>query len=344
MANKEHLATLKQGVEVWNQWRKENPDLQPDLSGANLNGANLSVADLRRANLRRVYLSGADLSGANLSGADLNGADLGDADLFKADLSGAHLSGADLSMAGLSGANLSVASLLFTNLIDADLENTVFEGAVFGKTIFGNVDLSQTKGLEKCIHQGPSIIDHETLMKSGNLPDSFLRGCGLPDVLINFLPTLRDEPPIQFYSFFISYSHKDDEFARRLHADLQDNGVRCWFAPEDLKIGQKTRRWIDDSIRVMDKLLLILSENSIASDWVEYEADRALEQERKRGKLVLFPIRLDDSIMEAEGTWSDHIRDRHIGDFKNWKDHDSYQKGFERLLRDMNAEGERSKD
>ncbi|HME00634.1 MAG TPA: toll/interleukin-1 receptor domain-containing protein, partial [Terriglobia bacterium] len=101
--------------------------------------------------------------------------------------------------------------------------------------------------------------------------------------------------PIEFYSCFISYSSRsgqDDEFARRLHADLQQNGVRCWFAPEDLKIGEKFRTRIDESIRVYDKLMVILTEHSILSPWVEEEVEAALEKERKQsGKLVLFPIR-----------------------------------------------------
>ena len=71
MANQEHLDILKQGVEMWNQWRKEHPNIRPnlsnvDLSGANLSGANLSNVDLSSANLRVT-----DLNGANLSGADL---------------------------------------------------------------------------------------------------------------------------------------------------------------------------------------------------------------------------------------------------------------------------------
>ena len=62
MANPEHLKILEQGVEGWNKWRKENPDVRPDLIEANLEGANLSGAHLRVANLE-----GANLSGANLS-------------------------------------------------------------------------------------------------------------------------------------------------------------------------------------------------------------------------------------------------------------------------------------
>ena len=41
MANDEHVALLKKGVAAWNAWRKENPDIRPDLSQANLSGANL---------------------------------------------------------------------------------------------------------------------------------------------------------------------------------------------------------------------------------------------------------------------------------------------------------------
>ena len=91
MANKEHLARLKQGVEVWNQWRRENPDLCPDLSQANLTGAhlveadlsdtNLFWADLAHANLHRADFSRASLFGANLCGANLHNAVLWDADL-----------------------------------------------------------------------------------------------------------------------------------------------------------------------------------------------------------------------------------------------------------------------
>ncbi|WP_300000208.1 pentapeptide repeat-containing protein [Anabaena sp. AL09] len=75
MANPEHLAILKQGVGVWNEWREENPDIIPDLTEADLRGANLSDADLRDANLSNADLSNADLSGI-LCGADLSRADL----------------------------------------------------------------------------------------------------------------------------------------------------------------------------------------------------------------------------------------------------------------------------
>ena len=141
-----------------------------------------------------------------------------------------------------------------------------------------------------------------------------------------------------YIPFFASYSSQADDFAQRLHADLQQKGVRCWFAPEDLKIGDKFRTRIDESIRVYDKLMVILSENSIRSPWVEEEVEAALEKERKQSKLSLFPIRLDDAVMETEQAWAASLRrTRHIGDFRAWKDHDPYQRSFERLLRDLKA-------
>jgi hypothetical protein len=177
------------------------------------------------------------------------------------------------------------------------------------------------------------------LQRSGRLPLAFLRGIGLPDALIEYLPSLLSQP-IQHYSCFISYSSKEEDFARRLHADLQDEGVRCWFAPEDMKIGGKIRDMIEEAIRLRDKVLLVLSEASIISDWVEDEVDKAFEEERQRGKVVLFPVRVDDAaVMETKEAWASKLRrSRNIGDFRAWKDHDAYQKALERVLRDLRVE------
>ena len=117
------------------------------------------------------------------------------------------------------------------------------------------------------------------------------------------------------------------------------NGVRCWYAPEDLKIGDKFRVRIDESIRLYDKLLLILSKHSVRSPWVETEVETAFSKEHKTGKLVLFPVKLDTTVEETEEAWAATIhRTRHIGDFTSWKDHDEYQKGLKRLLRDLKQE------
>jgi hypothetical protein len=206
------------------------------------------------------------------------------------------------------------------------------------ETGLSNVDLSRCKGLESTFHQCPSSIDIRTLQRSGPLPLVFLRGVGLPEALIEYLPSLL-HLSIQLYSCFISYSAKDEEFVRRLHADLQDNGVRCWFAPEDMKIGAKILDTLDQAIRLRDKILLVLSEASIASDWVEDEVTKGFAEERQRGGVVLFPVRLDDAVLATDEAWALKLRDnRNIGDFRHWKDHDAYQKTLARLLRDLRVE------
>jgi hypothetical protein len=85
---------------------------------------------------------------------------------------------------------------------------------------------------------------------------------------------------------------------------------------------------------------LVQSENSIKSTWVEKEVETASEEESTRNKTVLYPLRLDEAVMETDQAWAADIRrTRHIGDFSRWKEHDAYQKAFERLLRDLKAEG-----
>ena len=160
MANPEHLEILKQGVEVWNKWRAENPGAIVDLEGANLTGANLAKANLMRAtlfnadltganltevdfriaDLWRVNLTGANLTKANLLGAFLNGAWLNKATLTKANFGSAVLLGADLTGADLRSANLRGANLTETNLEGANLTNC----SIYGVSAW-NVNLHETK-------------------------------------------------------------------------------------------------------------------------------------------------------------------------------------------------------
>lgn len=331
MANPEHLEILKQGVEVWNQWREAHFDIIPDLSGANLSSMNFSSANLSMANLRDADLTDSDLAEANIWNTWLTRANL-----VRADLSNAHLTDSDLTDANLTG-----ATLYSTDLSNATLRGTKFSNALLSGTIFVQTDLREVLGLETVKHNGPSELGVGTLyLSGGKIPDVFLRGCGVPEDFITYMHSLTAAGQhIRFYSCFISYSSKDQLFADRLYADLQNKGVRCWLASEDLKIGEKIRIGIDESIRFHDKLLLVLSKYSVESDWVEQEVETALARERAEKRTVLFPIRLDDTVMKIETGWPALIRNtRNIGDFRKWKNPESYNKALDRLLRDLKAE------
>ena len=266
----------------------------------------------------RPDLSNANLDHAKLRGADLRGADLMGADLSNAKLNGANFREANLSWAKLNGANFRKASV--------------------GETIFVGTDLSAVKSLEMINHHSMSYVDiHTIYISGGNIPETFLHGIGARGAMIEYMQSLVGKP-IDYYTCFISYSSKDQNFAERLYADLQSKGVRCWFAPEDLKIGEKFWYRIDESIRLYDKLLVVLSDLSVTSVWAENEVMAALEKEHQQQKLVLFPIKLDETVMQTTLPWAANMRrTRHIGDFTCWKSHDEYQKAFNRLLRDLKA-------
>ena len=306
------------GIEEWNGRREVGEEI-PDLSEAKLNGA-------------------------KLIGKQLNGINLSDANLSRADLSGASLFGANLR-----GADLSAATLSGTNLSRADLDGASLYGARCWLTLFADVDLSKARGLDTIIHTGPSAVGVDTLVRSeGKIPSVFLRACGVPDRFIEYLPSLiRSMRPTQVPSCFICYSTKDEEFAKRLHARMVKEELTVWFAPEDIRGGKKLREQIDRAIGLHDRLLLVLSEHSIKSKWVQHEIRRARKTKIKKKRAKLFPIRLVD--FETIGTWewfdSDlaedlaaEIREYFIPDFSNWKDHDSFEVAFDRLLKDLKAD------
>jgi uncharacterized protein YjbI with pentapeptide repeats len=322
-----------------------------DLSSANLSNADLSSANLSRANLYRVNLRHAKLGPIGLKGVELSWADSDRSDFAVtylkafscgADLQSANLRGADLHDANLNGANLNLCDLRDANLSDASLRRANLSNALAMRTVFTNIDLSQTRGLDTMEHQGPSEISISTIYRSqGKIPEAFLRGAGVDDTFIEYIYALIKRP-FEYFTCFISYSSKNQDFAERLHADLQNKGVRCWFAPHDMRTGDKIRERIDETIRLYDKLLLILSERAVASSWVETEVETALEKERQmqeRGnpRTVLFPIRLDNTVLHTTKPWAKEVRRRHITDFTGWKQHDSYRQALEHLLRDLKA-------
>lgn len=376
MAIPQHLDVLKKGVQAWNDWRSKNPDDEPDLagaklsaadlreanlretdlrwadlSGANLRAANLNRADLRRANLSRTIFHQARLSEANLSETYLSGADFREADLRKAffirsDLANADLSASDcqradfrwayLIKARFNGANLSGANLIESNLTKSDLKQADLGEAFVAWSCFGDNDLSDTRGLNEVKHFGPSTIGIDTIYRSkGHIPQEFLRGAGVPEHFISYAGYLNARA-FEYSGCFISFAGNDRSFVDKIGDDLQREGIRCWFAPEEMKMGDAIRQEVDQLIRIQDKLLVILSKFSIESAWIQKELRAALVEEGHQNRPILYLLGIDGSDLDTEKKWLANLQQtRKIYDFSAWENWEAYYKQFYLLINEL---------
>ena len=335
---------------------------EADLSEARLRGAFLEGADLDRADLSKADLSGAFLSEARLQGAELWAANLRSAILHKADLRDASLPIADLGNtsldeADLRGANLSRANLRGTSLNNTDLRGADLRGANLaeaflwrtdlrtarmGYTLLPDVDLQQAIGLEEALHFYPSALDIDTMRRSkGKIPEAFLRGCGLsdweiesaklydPDLsrrevnkALNRMQSFRLGQHLQVSPLYVSYSDADRGFVDTLEQHLNSKGIRFWHYRHEAGAGpvkqQVERDYRDQTV------ILVLSTNSIPSDWLQDELRRAKDCEVPGhvGRYVFRPVALDESW--ETGPWPApllaHLRGHDIPDFAGWQD------------------------
>lgn len=138
-----------------------------------------------------------------------------------------------------------------------------------------------------------------------------------------------------YYSCFISYSWDDQQFASKLHEDLQSIGARVWLDTKDMQAGAPIHDQINRAIQAHDKVLLVLSNSSVRSSWVSTEINNALKLEEARHQTILFPVRLDDSALESDAPIFNRLREKYILDFSDWKDDRAYQRAFSRLVRDL---------
>ena len=365
MANEEQLSILKQGVKVWNKWMEENPRVQIDLSGADLRSIDLSdakfasanfkfrSANFEQANLSGAYLREAFLAFHNFYEADLSDANLSETKLWNTSFSGAKLWRANLSEANLIAANLRGARLGKANLSGAIIQETDFLNARLSGTILGNLDLSHAIGLENVDHRGPSRISTDTFARSrGKIPEVFLRGCGLGDWeievvklydpdwnneevnrILHKMYELRATQTLQISPLFVSYSHADSEFVNKVGNNFTKKGIRYWRDIHDLKAGRMEKQ-IDRAIRQNPTILLVLSEHSLNSDWVEHEVRTARDLEKEMERDVLCPVALDDSWKDSR--WPkrvmEQIMEYNILDFSEWKDNSKFEGMFRKLI------------
>jgi hypothetical protein len=208
-------------------------------------------------------------------------------------------------------------------------------------------------GLESVDHRGPSHISTDTFaLSNGKIPEVFLRGCGLsdweieegklydPDLsneeidkILHRIHDLRAAQALQISPLFISYSHGDSKFVDKVSTSLNKKGIRYWRDIHEMKTGRMEKQ-IDRATRQIPTVLLILSQHSIKSDWVEDEIHTARELEKEMGRDVLCPVALDDTWKNSHlpKRIMEQIMEYNIPDFSAWKDDSKFESMFRKLI------------
>lgn len=236
------------------------------------------------------------------------------------------------------------------------MEGASLDSTALGLTIFADTNLKNVSGLDRCDHRGPSTIDNETIVISQRIPNIFLRGCGLSDWQIEVsklnnhelsneeindilfrIYDLRGERAIQINPLFISYNHKDNQFVEKIENKLSGMAIRYWRDVHHATTG-RLEKVIDRAIRKNPIVLLVLSINSVESDWVQHEVRLARKLEIESGRDVLCPVALDDTWKTCK--WPERIKEQimeyNILDFSSWEENTSFQTIFNKLIDGLN--------
>ncbi|MGK0374611.1 MAG: hypothetical protein ACJA2E_001083 [Arenicella sp.] len=296
--------------------------------------------DIRSCDFSEVKMGGFHMRQSfiyhsNFNNADLSHVNFGHPSFIECDFSESKLSITDFTY----------SSLYSCNFLNADMEKCLFGNtSLFDSNITKAKNVDSSNGHQGMIHWRESLISMDTLTDT-ETPAHFLKGIGMSDTVIDYLPSLANRSPIKMDSCFISYSHKDEGFAKKIYERLRKEGVSVWYAPADMQGGKKIPNQIDSAIHIHDRLLLILSDKSIASSWVKEEIYLALKKEKELTTNVLFPI----SILENFDTlkkWSyidpdtgDNvprtIREYYIPNFSEWENDEEFEESFSQLLESL---------
>ncbi len=340
--------------------------------------SNFSGQKLSEVQFPSVHLSGSDFSGASLYrctfdqtkliackfiGATISECKIKHSLMMGSDFYQAKILDTEVSFSDLRGSFFGIAELAHTTLIGNSLADSLFQGTRIICTPFALNDLGNTQ------HPGPhSYIDihslylsahhlrhaaqfefadeeltirHRKITEGTEQISQFLAGCGMPTGTLElFLGWLEDR---SYQSVFISYSTMNEDFARELDVELRKRGVNVWFAPHDIRGGRMVREQVQQAVKNQSRTILVLSEESMRSGWVETEIRHAFEAANGSVRR-LFPIRLVDFDKIKEWTLFDpdsgvdlahHIRGFFVPDFTNWRDEDSFLRAMEALTRDL---------
>ncbi len=342
-ANPEHVEILRRGVPEWNRWREDNPTVWPHLLKVAFPKAKLDGVNLENANLLQANLEGASLVGARLRNANLK-----EADLRRANLQGADLEEANLYGAKLQDANLERTILRHANLLRAEFERTKLTSATLGYTSFDHRIIEGGLGLDAVYHSEHSIVDaqifHATAQFLRRKPDLtrpvqwFLQNAQVPDLLTKGAFEIWSQKR-EWSTCFVSYSHKDKEFAARLSASLDSKGITCWRDDRRLSLGSGIFEEVRGAIIHHDRTLICCSRDALTRPWVNEEANVAFEKERQTGKKVVLPIDIDGCLREPESLevspLVERLQRRLIADFRKWNYPQDYEMALNRLTEEL---------
>lgn len=327
---------------------------QMTFNGCTFRGAILEGAVFSNCMIANVDFSYSKLAGACFIGADILFSDFSHTEACYSNFAYAKVNGSKFYRANLMNINFQVATFERCSFVEADIRNAIFSqaklvnvdfnNATLGSTDFADTDLTSAINLESMNHMSSSIFSIKTIADFGeNLPIKFLTKAGVSESLIKRFYGLEMTKE-DYYSCFISYATADEDKVKTIYDALWCAGVSCWFAPENLQAGKKVHEQLFEGIEGHEKLVIVLSESSMNSEWVKTELRKAFKLEQKTGERKLFPISLVpfETLRDWECFDSDfgkdlavELREYFIPSFHDIKSHADFSKAIERLVLDL---------
>lgn len=300
-------------------------------------------SNLKNATVIFSKLNGSDFSDATLTGLKAIAADFSTAQLRNTNMSNSTLAACVFWGANLTNVNLTSSNLQNANFTDSILDNTDFKSASIGSTLFLRTSLNDALNLSSLFANEKSIIDLETIIKSRSQLKTLISKIGIPMKSEDHVLDIFDSSISQLYPVFLSHSSIDKPFASKVYNELSNQGCQIWYDEYQINPGDVIHKKIYHGIENFDKLLLICSENSLNSWWVNDEIEKILAKERqltkKYGKQynLLIPIKIDDYVHSWDSHYKTIIEQRSIGDFKNWNSKDQFEKSIAHLMKGLSV-------
>ena len=131
----------------------------------------------------------------------------------------------------------------------------------------------------------------------------------------------------------------------KVYECLTDKGVNVWLDRHEMVAGPLQRQ-VDRGIRINDVVLLVLSEASVESDWVEHELEMARKKEKDENRDILCPVTLDDAWKAKMNNvlWR-QVKKSHVLDFSKWETEDgTFEPQFQKLVTGLKIYYEREEE